>query len=373
ITLEEHKVTDNYYSLQFTGEGANEQPIIKVFNVDVENDRFITIDDVLNMNDDTIQTIHEQAKEALKNEENTSITDKQLTETLTNNPEQWNWSINEKSLTLYIDIAKESESNNLETLDIPLDKLYLNLNKEIHTIIDMSKEQQQEMNKAIQEEKKRIRQAEKEKNSTTTDNGNEKYVALTFDDGPSKEVTPRILDILSQHGAVATFFMLGSQVDYYPDIAKRVADEGHEIGNHTQNHKDLTTLGQNAIHTEITESADKIQQATGIWPHLVRPPYGAYDNDIINHAINNENSLILWSIDSLDWQSRNAASVNSKIQTEITSGAMVLMHDIHPSTADALPELLSTLKEQGYRFVTVSELLELQGQNGVGPHYGYVG
>src|SRR5699024_9350397 len=290
ITLEEHKVTDNYYSLQFTGEGANEQPIIKVFNVDVENDRFITIDDVLNMNDDTIQTIHEQAKEALKNEENTSITDKQLTETLTNNPEQWNWSINEKSLTLYIDIAKESESNNLETLDIPLDKLYLNLNKEIHTIIDMSKEQQQEMKKAIQEEKKRIRQAEKEKNSTTTDNGNEKYVALTFDDGPSKEVTPRILDILSQHGAVATFFMLGSQVDYYPDIAKRVADEGHEIGNHTQNHKDLTTLGQNAIHTEITESADKIQQATGIWPHLVRPPYGAYDNDIIKHAINNENS-----------------------------------------------------------------------------------
>src|SRR5699024_11898780 len=84
----------------------------------------------------------------------------------------------------------------------------------------------------------------------------------------------------------------------------------YEIGNHRQNHKELTTLGQNAIHTEITESADKIQQATGIWPHLVRPPYGAYDNDIINHAINNENSLILWSIDSLDWQSRNAASVN---------------------------------------------------------------
>src|SRR5699024_1787705 len=110
--------------------------------------------------------------------------------------------------------------------------MYLNLNKQIHTIIDITKQQQQEMNKAIKEEKKSNRKAEKEKNSTTTDNGNEKYVALTFDDGPSKEVTPRILDILSQHGAVATFFMLGSQVDYYPDIAKRVADEGHEIGNH---------------------------------------------------------------------------------------------------------------------------------------------
>src|SRR5699024_9264020 len=167
--------------------------------------------------------------------------------------------------------------------------------------------------------------------------------------GPSKEVTPRILDMLSQHGAVATFFMLGSQVDYYPDIAKRIADEGHEIGNHTQNHKDLTTLGQNAIHTEITESADKIQQATGIWRYHVLYPYGVYDNDIINHVINAENSLILWSIDAPDWQSRNADSVNSQIQTEITSGAMVFIHDIHPSAADAPPALLSTLKEHGYR------------------------
>src|SRR5699024_10146477 len=217
LTLDEQKVTDNYYTLQFTGEGATEHHISKVFNIDIDNDRFITINDVLNMNDDTLQTIQQKAKEALKREENTSITDEQLVETLTINPEQWNWSIDENGLTLYMDVAGESESNNLEKLNIPLDELYLNLNDKIDTIIDMSKEQKQEMEQAIQEEQERIQQAEKE-DQTADDHG--KYVALTFDDGPSKEVTPRILDILSQHGAVATFFMLGSQVEYYPDIAR---------------------------------------------------------------------------------------------------------------------------------------------------------
>jgi len=381
IALTTDKITDSYYQIQFTTEETRTGNHTHIFNADIENDRTLSLQDIFKMNEGTLSTISEQAKE---NKGHIGVTDNKLDETLSH-PENWIWSIDSEAFTLYIDVPDESgKAKSPAAIAIPLDALYLNVNDDIAEIIDLSEEQQQDMNDAIQEEKERIARVKKKKEEQAAkerakqkernkkvDDPNGKYVALTFDDGPSAEVTPHVLDTLSKHGAVATFFMLGNEVDTYPNVAKRVADEGHEIGNHTRDHKDLTKLGPGGIHSEISDTSNTIKQATGVRPYLVRAPYGAYNDAVLHNIANNGNALALWSVDSLDWKSRNANAVYNEVIQNITSGAIVLMHDIHPTTADALPELLTSLEKQGYQFVTVSQLMELQGLNGTGPYYGH--
>ncbi|HLR02039.1 MAG TPA: polysaccharide deacetylase family protein [Virgibacillus sp.] len=375
------QITDSYYQIQFKTEKANEGTQTEMFNVDIENDRILTPGDVLDMDDSTLHTILQQAKE---NKGDSNIPDDRLEE-MVNDPDTWNWGINSDVLTLYPDVADDSGNTITTSVDIPLDSLYLHAADDIVDIIDMPEEQVQDMEKAVQAEKERIErekkkkeeeQAAKEKAKQEAKNNkaadkNEKYVALTFDDGPSSEVTPRVLDTLAKHGAVATFFMLGTEVEAHPETAKQVANAGHEIGNHTKNHTDLTTLSPEGIQSEINDTSNTIEQATGTRPYLVRAPYGAYNDSVIQTIAANGDALALWSVDSKDWQSRNANAVYNEVLQNVTSGSIVLMHDIHPTTADALDDLLTSLEERGYQFITVSQLLERQGSDGSGPFYGY--
>ncbi|MGM0867564.1 MAG: polysaccharide deacetylase family protein [Bacillota bacterium] len=181
-----------------------------------------------------------------------------------------------------------------------------------------------------------------------------KKVAITFDDGPHPQYTQAILDILKAYNARATFFVLGSRVDFYPDITKRIVEEGHEIGNHTWNHKDLTTLSPEAINEELEKTNDAVKKATGLEPQIMRPPYGAINNQIESLL---EFPSILWSIDTLDWQSHNPNAIISIVEEETKDGSIILMHDIHESTVNSLETVLSFLQEQGYELVTVSELM----------------
>lgn len=206
-------------------------------------------------------------------------------------------------------------------------------------------------------------------NETVVLNPDGKYVALTFDDGPSSKVTPRILQTLEQHDAKATFFMLGNRVEMYPTIAAQVAAEGHEIANHTFSHPNLKKLSHKEMTEEIEKTNKLIEISTGVTPTLFRPPYGIYSQDILNYTASNNYSTILWSVDSLDWKSRNPAAIKKEILSNITNRSIVLMHDLHTATAEALPELLMTLKQEGYEFVTVSELLTLQNEK-VDPYFG---
>ncbi|MBW8351788.1 polysaccharide deacetylase family protein [Bacillus sp. IITD106] len=166
--------------------------------------------------------------------------------------------------------------------------------------------------------------------------------------------------------------MLGNQVDYYQNLARQIAEEGHEIGNHSKSHSNLKNMNLEQIRNELDFTNNKIKEATGITPKLIRPPYGSYNDSVIKYAKDHDDSIILWSVDSLDWKSRNAKSVNQVVQSTITNGAIVLMHDIHQETADALPQLLTALEAEGYQFVTVSQLLEWKEENGVGPHFGSI-
>lgn len=163
--------------------------------------------------------------------------------------------------------------------------------------------------------------------------------------------------------------MLGSQVKKYPNIAKQVADNGHEIGNHTYNHPNLKKLTTKEMMEEISRTNEIIRLTTGINPILFRPPYGNYTNEVLKYAKTNGYSTILWSVDSLDWKSRNASAINRMVTQHTTNGSIVLMHDIHAATADALPQLIQTLQTEGYQFVTVSELLSIGSESSNGVYF----
>lgn len=178
-------------------------------------------------------------------------------------------------------------------------------------------------------------------------------VALTFDDGPGGESTIRILDALKKYNAHATFFVVGSNIDKYADIIKREAAEGSEVGNHTNSHAQLTKLDTDGILSEVNGVKEKVMQLTGQSVVPIRPPYGAVDDNVMA-AISDP--VILWSIDTLDWKTRDAQSTIQNIQSSVYDGAIILMHDIYSTTADAAVNIIDWLHSQGYQMVTVSEL-----------------
>lgn len=184
-------------------------------------------------------------------------------------------------------------------------------------------------------------------------NNKTKQVALTFDDGPDPKVTPKILATLAKYDAKATFFMLGSRVEFYPEIAGDVLDAGHELGNHTWTHANLKNMASDAITEEISRTNNIIEQATGQEPTVFRPPYGAFNDDMLNIL---SLPVVLWDVDTLDWKHRDAVQLLTSVKSSVHDGSTVLMHDIHLSTAQGLESVLAYLSSEGYTFVTVSEL-----------------
>lgn len=189
---------------------------------------------------------------------------------------------------------------------------------------------------------------------------NTKRVALTFDDGPHPTVTPQILNLLDKYNAKATFFMLGQRVQNSPDIAKDVWNRGHEVGNHTWGHPVLTRIGDQQILEEFNSTSNIIHETIGQYPSVFRPPYGAI-NDHVTSMLNLP--VIMWSIDTLDWKHRNANQLLTYVQYGMHNNAIILMHDIHQSTADGLESVLAYLQQQGYQFVTVSDILLIEQLN----------
>lgn len=181
-------------------------------------------------------------------------------------------------------------------------------------------------------------------------------IALTFDDGPSKKYTPAILDALQEHQASATFFVLGSRATEFPDILQRMVLEGNEIGNHTFSHKQLTTLSKENIEEEITHTQETIHDVTNKYPQVIRPPYGSKNDTVMECAQGKK--IVTWSLDTLDWKSRNTESVVQKVLADVKDGDIILMHDLYASTAEAAIILIPKLQEMGFQLVTVSELYE---------------
>lgn len=178
-------------------------------------------------------------------------------------------------------------------------------------------------------------------------------VALTFDDGPRPQSTGRILNTLEAYNSCATFFVVGYLAASYPDILRRMDSMGCQIGNHTYNHPDLSKLSAYGITSQISRTDAIVESAVGSVPTAIRPPYGSRNSIVINTC---DKPLILWSIDTLDWKSRNAASVINKALASVSDGDIILMHDLYDSTAAAVETIVPELISRGFQLVTVDEM-----------------
>ena len=182
-----------------------------------------------------------------------------------------------------------------------------------------------------------------------------KVIALTFDDGPGP-YTEKLLDILDKYDAKATFFLIGSKVSGQASVVRSIQARGHQLGNHSWSHPELPKLSVDQIAGEIDRTNEAIRQATGVKPSILRPPYGAVNGVVLEQLRLRNMSSILWSVDTRDWADRNSQIVCSRAVAGARPGAVILMHDIHQTSVNAVPCILSSLKQQGYSFVTIQRL-----------------
>lgn len=190
--------------------------------------------------------------------------------------------------------------------------------------------------------------------------GKAHLVALTFDDGPNPLFTPRLLEILRMHHVRATFFMVGTQVLSWPELARQVADEGHEIGNHSFSHPNMKLLSPEKVEHEVLRAKVVIEQATGRATRLFRPPGGRFSDQAIRAAAAVGHRTVLWTSNILESQVRDPRAIALRMARELAGGGIALMHNGRDETVEVLPQLLARLKTMGVRFVTVSELLASQ-------------
>lgn len=191
-------------------------------------------------------------------------------------------------------------------------------------------------------------------NSVKNSEEERKKIALTFDDGPHPQYTEQVLDGLKKRGVKATFFITGENAELYPELVKRMHEEGHLIGNHTYSHIQLTSRNREAFREELIKTNEVIEGITGEGVTYVRPPYGSWDK-----SFEKELNMIpvLWNIDPLDWCSKDVSCIVRKIESKIREDDIILMHDSYPSTVTAALQVVDDLQQQEYEFVTVEEIL----------------
>lgn len=193
-------------------------------------------------------------------------------------------------------------------------------------------------------------------------NTDKKIIALTFDDGPDDKFTPQILDVLKKHNVKATFFLLGTRVHKYPNIAKQILRDGHTIGNHTYWHPELTKTNIQNMVWEIEQNEKELQNVLKIKTNLFRAPYGALTERHVQKLSELGYRVIGWSIDTEDWRNLPASEIKQKIINQLHPGAIVLMHSAGhwtqdlSGTVEALDEIIPLLKKKGYMFVTIPEM-----------------
>lgn len=187
-----------------------------------------------------------------------------------------------------------------------------------------------------------------------------KRIAITFDDGPHPRKTAEVLSVLAEYSVRATFFVVGENAKYYPDLVMREAAEGHEIGNHTYHHKPMRKCKEGEGKCEITEASDMIKSITGKAPVLFRPPEGSYSSSTVELARACGCDIVLWNVDTRDWAMSKTEEIVANVKKNVCNGSIILFHDFTRDgshTVEALKILLPYLRSEGYEFVTVSELI----------------
>lgn len=178
------------------------------------------------------------------------------------------------------------------------------------------------------------------------------------------EDTQQLIDIMAKHQIKATFFVVGEWVDKYPESVKALHDAGHEVMNHSNDHAHMSELSAEEIVADVAACNEKIEAVTGVVPTLIRPPYGEYDDHVVNAIRSMDMEPIQWDVDSLDWKDLSAGDITQRVLSKVQPGSIVLFHNAALHTPEALPGIIEALLQEGYTFVPISELI-LPGEYGV--------
>lgn len=186
----------------------------------------------------------------------------------------------------------------------------------------------------------------------------EKYLALTFDDGPDREYTELLLDGLKERDVKVTFFLTGACIDGNEEVVKRMHEEGHLVGVHCMQHTDLTKLSLNKALEQLEMTGKVIEEITGVWPEYVRPPYGSW-NEKLGQAVLDELQMIpvFWDVDSLDWKLQHVGKIVKRVEGDVENGDILLFHDEFATSVAAALQIIDNMMAKGYTFVTVNELM----------------
>lgn len=326
---------------------------INSFVINSKEEQFVALQDVINIPDIKNKSEFTRFLEIIPDDKQKEMLKSLNIKTI----EPIQWLLTDKNIEFLIDNA-ERETNITE-----VDRVLVEYTKLDKHLTDTYK-------KKFAPKPKKKKKSKKSKKQEKENKKDKKIVALTFDDGPDDKVTPKILKTLKKHDVKATFFMLTKSAEKFPDIAKRVAKEGHEIANHSETHINLNTVKKSRIDKEVVQSKKQLKKITGVDPKLFRPPYGEYNSTVIELAKKSEQEIIMWSVDTLDWQHKNKKRTVDIVTRETKPLSIVLMHDIHTTTADALPSLIEKLQKEGYEFVTTSEMLKHLDPASNGVYYG---
>lgn len=185
----------------------------------------------------------------------------------------------------------------------------------------------------------------------------EKVCAISFDAAWGNEQTEHLLDILDEYNVKSTFFLVKQWVDKYPDSVRDIADHGHDVGNHSSTHPHMAELSAEEQRKEINDCNEAIEKLTGHAPTLFRAPYGEYDNKLVQNLRAQEMYCVQWNIDSLDWKDPSADEIVSRIDKKLCPGSIILLHNGAKNTPEALPKLIQSIRDKGYRIVPISQII----------------
>ncbi len=312
----------------------NPQNFIKTYVYNIEENKILTLKDIINQNNLNKITTYLN-KELLTNYYDYLLLDK-LKENINNNFNNYNlFTFNTEGISIYFNPSTVTKTY-YETIEIKVPSSQFDFH------INLEKEQKETVSKEIDIKTKII-------------DPNQKVVALTFDDGPSK-YTSDIIEYLKEENACATFFILGNKVEIYKDVLTKSISYGNELGNHSYNHKWLTRLDTEEFLLQISKTQSIINETLNYKPTIFRPTYGSLNNRIRNNI---DLEIILWNIDTMDWKYKSVDKIAAKATKNIKDGDIILMHDTYERTYKALKKIIPILKEQGFQFVTISELKEI--------------
>lgn len=317
-----------------------------VFTYDIPSQEILSLNDIFHSDSDYLSVLSDIAFEELLDKKDKNLSEdliKKITDPKTTNFNSF--SVLSNTLVFYMKPKKDGDSSTIQSIAIKKE-----LFKDSLLDTYLSKELNQDRVKERQP--KHIVAKLPPKNDWI--DPAQKVVALTFDDGPHPQNTMTILKSLKKHQAHATFFVLGSRVQHYPEVLLQMIAQGSEIGNHSWDHPQLTRLNKKKIKSQINKTQVAVLKASGCEPSVIRPPYGAIDNNVRKNI--GDMDVALWDIDPEDWKVRNKKKVVHRVMEKAEDGKVILMHDIYQTSAEAAEEIIKQLDQQGYQLVTVSEL-----------------